>query len=652
MGNAVRMRKILIFLAFLLATIVVLFSLSFGVTAIAETTSNDDGPFETLKVRLVLNGGSIDCVETSENGIIELELGEEELVLPLAEKAGFEFLGWTKSGDADDFDYISSLSSESEISTLFAKFELKAPEIEIQPNDYNGVYGEGGHILSVEATHGGGIDLSIQWYKDGVAIENATMNELKVSNVKDSGFYFAVVKVTIDGETRVTLTRTAVVRIQKAKLTSSPDLILEGVYSPEKTLSDYPLSENFKWVDDGVTPTPNTRKYPAIFNVDSDNYLDFECMVVLIIQKAEQEIYAEDFTKVYDGMPASITATTSGNSILEYSDNNTLTNVGREAVVVTAPETDLYLRKSVVVILEILPQEVEIVWSNLSFVYNQQEQCPTADAVDKEGFIVELDVYANGINAGVHQANATPRSKNYTITNPTVEYVIEKADYNSDLILFEDKKFVYDGKPHSLSVENLPEWISVSLDSNPTEVGVHKITATFMVMNENYNQIEPKTAFLTILQSSFKGDWYEIFCPEGVEPDIELSLELIDNLDGLFVKNSGKFKYVLGFRVVSSDNTIYKKPMIIRFNYENVGIENLVLSVDRNANEKVLTYKSENGVVEFSVDSGENVIVLAERTKSIVWLIVLVIGACIAVSVALYFILYKKSEKKEEKSHE
>lgn len=645
------MRKIFIILAFLLATIVVTFSFASKSSANAETPDDETPSFETFSLTLVLNGGKL-ADEVSEDGKVELEIGEEEFILPVPQKLGFEFLGWTKSEDEEDRDYLTAISSESGISILFAKFELKAPEIELQPNDYSGVYGEGGHILSVEATHEGGFDLSIQWYKDGEAIENATSKKLKLSEVRDSGFYFAVIEVNVDGESRIALTKTVVVRIQKAKLTSCPDLILEGVYSPDKTLSDYQLPECFKWVDEGITPTPNTRKYPAIFNIDSDNYFDFECMVVVIVQKAEQEIYAENFTKVYDGMPASITATSSGNSILEYSDNNVLTNVGKEFVVVTAPETDLYLKKSVIVVLEILPQEIEITWLNLTFVYNEKEQRPTAKALDNEGFAVELEISANGINAGIHQAYATPISKNYTIANPTTTYTIEKADYNSDLILFEDKKFVYDGNPHSLIVENLPDWISVTLDVTPSEVGVHKITANFLVLNENYNQIEPKTAFLTILQSLFKGEWYEIFCPEGVEPDVTLSLELVDNLDGLFVETQAKLKYVLGFRVVSSDNTVYTKPMTIRFNYENVGIDNLVLSVDKNANEKILTYKSEAGVVEFSVDSGENLIVFAERTKSIVWLIVLVIGLCISVSVALYFILYKKSTKKEEKENE
>lgn len=640
MGKAIRIKAFTITILLLITTAVMLFGFSFVSTAFAESPT----------VTLIPNGGTIEDLDLTEDGTVLFESNEEESVLPTPTKQGYEFLGWTKSESDDDNDYITILSenfSSEEYSTLFAKYALKAPEIILEPTDYSGIYGENEHhILSVSATHELDCELSIQWYKDSVLLEGKTESELKASEVKHSGIYYATVSITVDGETATATSRNAFVRIQKAKPTAVPQIILEGVYSPEKTLSDYPLQENYHWLDEGIIPTPSVRRYSAIFNIDSDNYYDYPCTVVLIISKAEQEIFVDDLTKEYDGEPLSIVATTSGNSILEYSENNSLTDVGREIVKITAPETDLYMEKSVTAVLEVLPQTIEIEWTNLEFVYNKNEQIPCAVAVDKKGLSVELNVYANGVDAGVHYATAESISKNYVISNPSVEYTILKADYNSDLIVFEDKEFVFDGNAHSLDITYLPEWISVSYDKTATEVGFYTITASFVVNNKNYNDIEPKTAKLTILQNSFKGEWYEILCPEGVAPDVVLSLELIDNLDGLSENHNGKLKYILGFRVVSTDGTTYKKPMTVKFNYESVGIDNLVLSVDKDLNEQIITYAYENGKVIISLSGTEENIVFAERTQGIAWIIVLVVGICIAVSVGVYLILNKKSNVK------
>lgn len=635
MGNIVRI-KIVKILFLLLMTTAVLFGFTFVSSAFAETS------FVTLQ----LNGGMIEAYELSENGTIVFDFNESDGILPTPQKYGYEFLGWTKSDSEGDNEYVDNLTSESEIEnlTLYAKYELKAPEIEIQPTDYGAIYKEGGHTLFVTAFHEGEFELSYQWYKDGKEIENATSNELKVTNVKESGIYYVVVSVTVDGEKKEIKSRNALVRIQKAKLTTAPDLIIEGVYSPDKTLSDYALKDNFRWLDEGLIPTPNVRKYSAIFNIDSDNYFDIECSVILIISKAEQEIYAEDLTKVYDGEPVSIKATTTGDSILEYSENNEMINVGKEIVIITAPETDFYLKKSITVTLQVVPQPLNITWSDFDFIYNGYEQKPNATAVDNQGLPVEIIVDGSGVDAGVYKATAYANSDNYVLENDTKEYVIDKADFNADTLIFEDREFVYDGNPHSLEISNLPEWLSASYDKEVVEVGFYTITASFVVNNPNYNDLPPKTAKLTILQNFFKGDWYEIHCPEGVNPNVILRLELIDDLDGLYKNHNGKLKYILGFRILSSDDTTYRKPLIVKFNYEKATIENLVLSVDKNSNEKIITYTYENGKVVVNLNGAEQNIVFAERTQGVAWIIVLVVGICIAVSVGLYFILNKKTK--------
>ena len=147
---------------------------------------------------------------------------------------------------------------------------------------------------------------------------------------------------------------------------------------------------------------------------------------------------------------------------------------------------------------------------------------------------------------------------------------------------------------------------------------------------------------MTILRTTFSSSWYEINCPQGVNPDVEFSLELINDLDGLSDKNNGKLDYLLGFKVNISDNSVYDKPISVSFNFDEVSIDNLMLSVDDKLNEQIITYAYVNGKVVFNIDNLSNNFVLAKRSQSLFWLIPLIIGVCGLVCGVVYMINKKK----------
>ncbi len=61
-----------------------------------------------------------------------------------------------------------------------------------------------------------------------------------------------------------------------------------GVYSPEKTLgNDYVIGETgFNWKNGNVVPTVDVEQYDAYYNLDRENYLDFELKIYVIIAPA------------------------------------------------------------------------------------------------------------------------------------------------------------------------------------------------------------------------------------------------------------------------------------------------------------------------------------------------------------------------------
>ena len=86
-------------------------------------------------------------------------------------------------------------------------------------------------------------------------------------------------------------------------------------------------------------------------------------------------------------------------------------------------------------------------------------------------------------------------------------------DFNG--LSFEDKNVIYDGKAHSLVVEGVPDFATVSYTANSfTEIGIYEVTAT--VSADGYNTWE-KTAKLNILSADggvsadgFTFEWNEL----------------------------------------------------------------------------------------------------------------------------------------------
>lgn len=194
----------------------------------------------------------------------------------------------------------------------------------------NYVYSPDGQTLPT-ATYDGKT-ASLIFTKDGKACE-----------FKDAGTY----TVTVADDNYILTNNEKTIVINKARYTAAPALSLSGTYDPNKTLGNYAIAEGFVWVDAGEIPVCTKTEYTAKYNMDSDNYEDFETKVTLVLQKATVTLAQNLFEFNYDDASHEIGTTVKYNNIdvkepytLTF-EKNTFSAAGTHRTLVTM-EADNY----------------------------------------------------------------------------------------------------------------------------------------------------------------------------------------------------------------------------------------------------------------------------------------------------------------------
>lgn len=141
-----------------------------------------------------------------------------------------------------------------------------------------------------------------------------------VCEFKTAGTY----TVTVADDNYILTHNEKTIVINKARYMAAPALSLSGTYDPNKTLGNYALAEGFTWVNPDEVPDCTKTEYAAKYNMDSDNYEDFETKVMLVLQKATVTLAQNLFEFDYDGASHEIGTTVKYNNI-EVTEPYTLT---------------------------------------------------------------------------------------------------------------------------------------------------------------------------------------------------------------------------------------------------------------------------------------------------------------------------------------
>lgn len=158
-------------------------------------------------------------------------------------------------------------------------------------------------------------------YNDGQTLPTATYDgktadliftkDGKECEFKNAGTY----TVTVADNNYILTNNEKTIVINKARYTAAPALSLSGTYDPNKTLGNYALEAGFKWVNAGEVPVCTKTEYAAKYNMDSDNYKDYETTVTLTLQKATVTLAQNLFEFNYDGASHEISTTVKYNNI-------------------------------------------------------------------------------------------------------------------------------------------------------------------------------------------------------------------------------------------------------------------------------------------------------------------------------------------------
>ena len=146
-------------------------------------------------------------------------------------------------------------------------------------------------------------------------------------------------------------------------------------------------------------------------------------------------------------------------------------------------------------VMIISPKTVQIIWNNLSYVYDGTLKIPSAHFIDLNGNKIDLSVKGAHSFAGVYEAEASFAGKNYTADNKVAVFEILKADYDLSGAFWSASEFVYCGSEQSVTLLGLPKGVAVVgySDNRATDAGTYIAGATLSYDAENYNppQIQP-----------------------------------------------------------------------------------------------------------------------------------------------------------------
>lgn len=255
---------------------------------------------------------------------------------------------------------------------------------------------------------------------------------------------------------------------------------------------------------------------------------------------------------------------------------------------------------SVTAKLTVKPKHIVAVWSGANYVYNGEEQAPTASYTDAYGRVIPLGVTVEGtpVNVGEYTATATAAQAdaNYILENLTYKFKILKAAAE---ISWSGNSFTFDGsdKTPTAAVTGNGEDLSASvtftyfkggvqLDGAPVNAGNYVVKAT--LTHGNYELAVSEYSFTIGLANMTVDSEYTdaVFTGEGKAPEITATF------------NSGDLDIKVTYAVAGSDKFTEELPV-------NVGsYVAKVVEVNGNFNEETVPFEitKANIAVVWSLD--------------------------------------------------
>ena len=410
----------------------------------------------------------------------------------------------------------------------------------------------------------------------------------------------------------------------------------------------------------------------AKFTGDANNYeLIADKTAKLTINKATYNMDGVVFankTVTYNGGAFSIEATNLPNGVTITYENNGKINVGEYTI--TAKFTGNANYNDIADKTATLTIEKAVVTvptaDSTAFTYNGQPQTYAL-----QGNVLYTISNTTFTNAGSYNIAVTLKDKNnYKWNNGnsndlTYSFVINKATYNMNGVVFANKTVVYSGSAFSIEATNLPNGVTVTYENNgKTDAGVYTVTAKFTGDADNYELITDKTATLTINKALISFDTNNeddiandiiISSNDGIDPTKELVVKLVESEKPIedykgFISKTQKVAVSYDVKLlkdgisVQPDGTLQFKVLIPA---ELVGKNFDIIHIHNGNEVSVLEYQIDGDYVTFESDKLSEFVFVYDM-GSILWVII-VLGVVALLEIAFLVFLSKKNKEIKSK---
>ncbi len=361
-----------------------------------------------------------------------------------------------------------------------------------------------GQPYTLEVTTSPEDNYTYQWYKNDVAIPNATNATYDVVNVADSGQYYCAVY----SSNSYNSTRTVEVNITKAQIdVSNVTWNYSDAYTfdgTEKTITlvNVPELVNVNY-DGNVATDAGTYNAKAILDVANENYEIVGSVADLqwaINAKAVDVNWAKEDAYTYNdsvqNMPTASYTDVNGNVvdlIVTEKDGKEFKNAGNYVFVVTSADANYTLNNTT---LEVTMDKAKIDVSDVTwdytapFVYDGNEK--TVALSDTVAHATPVYTGNTATDAGTYTASVTftPENANYEIVGSVadLQWTIETVKVDvSELTWNYTDPFVYDGNEKTVVLsDTVAHATPVYTGNAATNVGTYTASVTFTPENANY----------------------------------------------------------------------------------------------------------------------------------------------------------------------
>ncbi len=327
-----------------------------------------------------------------------------------------------------------------------------------------------------------------------------------------------------------------------------------GITFPDKTVTYNGNAHSLELVGvptfatvnyDKATSYTNAGTYTVKATVTAENYNSLELSATLTIEKATVEgISFAEKTYTYDGTQKSLAIT--GNlpdGVTVAYENNAQTNAGEYTVKAKFTVNDNYnaiADKTATLKINKATYDMSgVTYTGTTATYDGQPHTITVGNLP-DGVTASVE---EKTNAGTHNVTVTftGDSQNYNPISSVVKTLnIQKATYDMSGVTYTGTTATYDGQPHTITVDNLPEGVTASVEQKSCiNADSYDLLVTFTGDSTNYNPIDSVTKTLTIQKATVEGIAFNgaTYTYDGTEKSLAITGNLPDGVSVSYENN-------------------------------------------------------------------------------------------------------------------